>query len=79
MEIFVGTYMRRWLYPCPSPEIRTDNSETGLFSRLRFVLAFSFFLWSLKKQGFFGGKNLRFWTSPATALFLKISSVNGSL
>ena len=42
MEIFVGTYMRRWLSPCEQPKHLGKNLEMSLFKNLEAVFSFLF-------------------------------------
>jgi len=34
MEIFVGTYMRRWFSPCNAPKGPADKANLSLFDEL---------------------------------------------
>lgn len=50
MEIFVGTYMRRWFYPCESTRAPPESVETGSFAVLSLFRGFSILNYSTKRH-----------------------------
>ncbi len=73
MEIFVGTYMRHWFFPC---QLRVANAETpfsGLFAALRLILGAFIFDEVLKTWGLFVVSNVRKRTVQLRYNFHKIT------
>ena len=60
MEIFVGTYMRRWLCPCEGAKHLVKNLEIGLFKSLRVVFVFLFLVPMPQEKRFFASVKLRY-------------------
>src|SRR4030065_1568821 len=63
MEIFVGTYMRRWLSPCEQAKHLGKNREMDLFKNLKPIFSLSFLVSMPQETRFFASVNLRYHTT----------------
>jgi hypothetical protein len=85
MEIFAGTYMRRWFSPCQSSRGEKKRVEMGSFPVLGLFLGFSILVYSAKRYSNFCGCMIRLFTgcpmsyvllrSLNTGLFTKIALI----